>query len=282
MSVPGAPTCGGNAMACVFGWARLSKTRRGGSTLVATVVVAALVLLGRVDGAMAACAPASPVNNAPVTCTGTTNDQNSTAGYGTSTDTGNAHHGRAGRQRHRDQFWHHFRYGDRNQFRHDHLGRLRWHRRQHRANVTNSGTISGGSFASSLLHRQRDQFRHYLERRHWHRRQHHRQRDQFRHHHGGQPRHRCRHRQRDQFRHDLIRIRRRHPAQRTSNTFSTVVNNGGGTIQGAVNALVANGNASVDFTNNGTVLGNIVLGPGGGLLKTTQLSSAQSPHRDLQ
>ena len=47
-----------------------------------------------------------------------------------------------------------------------------------------------------------------------------------------------------------------------SNTFSTVVNDVGGTIQGAVNALVANGPAFVDFTNKGIVLGNIVLGAG--------------------
>src|SRR5437868_5874522 len=92
MSVLGSLTCGGNAMACVFGWSRRSTTRRAGSTLVATLMVAALVPLGRVDGAMAqgACAPASPVNNATVTCTGSTNGQNGTIGYGTTTDTGNA------------------------------------------------------------------------------------------------------------------------------------------------------------------------------------------------
>ena len=43
---------------------------------------------------------------------------------------------------------------------------------------------------------------------------------------------------------------------------TTIVNNADGTIQGAVNALVANGNASVDFTNNGTVVGNLVFGAG--------------------
>ena len=43
---------------------------------------------------------------------------------------------------------------------------------------------------------------------------------------------------------------------------TTIVNNAGGTIQGAVNALVANGNASVDFTNKGTVVGNLVFGAG--------------------
>src|SRR4051794_33927403 len=88
MSAPGALACGGDAMACVFGWARLSKTRRAGSMLVATVVVAALVLLGRVDAAMAACAPTSPVNNAAVTCTGSTINQNPANGYGTDIDTG--------------------------------------------------------------------------------------------------------------------------------------------------------------------------------------------------
>ena len=47
-----------------------------------------------------------------------------------------------------------------------------------------------------------------------------------------------------------------------SNTLTTIVNNTGGTIQGAVNALVANGNASVDFTNRGTVIGDLVFGAG--------------------
>jgi uncharacterized protein with beta-barrel porin domain len=47
-----------------------------------------------------------------------------------------------------------------------------------------------------------------------------------------------------------------------SNTLTTIVNNAGGTIQGAVNALVANGNASVDFTNKGTVVGDLVFGAG--------------------
>ena len=48
----------------------------------------AIVLLAG-DAALAVCAPTSPVNNATVTCAGTTIDQNSAAGYGTSTDTGN-------------------------------------------------------------------------------------------------------------------------------------------------------------------------------------------------
>jgi autotransporter-associated beta strand protein len=48
----------------------------------------AIVLLAG-DAALAVCTPASPVNNATVTCTGITIDQNSAAGYGTSADTGN-------------------------------------------------------------------------------------------------------------------------------------------------------------------------------------------------
>src|SRR5882724_6235895 len=41
------------------------------------------------ERAQAACAPTSPVNNATVTCTGTTNNQNNPFGYGTVADTGN-------------------------------------------------------------------------------------------------------------------------------------------------------------------------------------------------
>jgi autotransporter-associated beta strand protein len=51
-------------------------------------------------------------------------------------------------------------------------------------------------------------------------------------------------------------------ATSASNTLTTIVNDSGGAIQGAVNALVANGNASVDFTNKGAVIGNIVFGAG--------------------
>ena len=51
-------------------------------------------------------------------------------------------------------------------------------------------------------------------------------------------------------------------ATSASNTLTTIVNNPGGTIQGAVNALVANGNAAVDFTNRGAVIGNMVFGAG--------------------
>jgi outer membrane autotransporter protein len=47
-------------------------------------------------------------------------------------------------------------------------------------------------------------------------------------------------------------------ATNASNTLTTIVNDSGGAIQGAVNALVANGNASVDFTNKGAVIGNMV------------------------
>jgi Autotransporter beta-domain len=42
-----------------------------------------------IDRAAAQCAPKSPVNNATVTCTGKTTNQNGTNGYGTATDTGN-------------------------------------------------------------------------------------------------------------------------------------------------------------------------------------------------
>jgi autotransporter-associated beta strand protein len=48
----------------------------------------AIVLLAG-DAALAVCTPTSPVDNATVSCTGTTIDQNLAAGYGTSTDTGN-------------------------------------------------------------------------------------------------------------------------------------------------------------------------------------------------
>jgi autotransporter-associated beta strand protein len=48
----------------------------------------AIVLLAG-HAALAVCTPTSPINNATVTCTGATIDQNLAAGYGTSTDTGN-------------------------------------------------------------------------------------------------------------------------------------------------------------------------------------------------
>jgi outer membrane autotransporter protein len=51
-------------------------------------------------------------------------------------------------------------------------------------------------------------------------------------------------------------------ATSASNTLTTIVNDSGGAIQGAVDALVANGNASVDFTNRGAVIGDMVFGAG--------------------
>ena len=44
-----------------------------------------------VDGANAACAPTSPVNNTTVNCTGATANQSGLVGYGTGTDTGNTY-----------------------------------------------------------------------------------------------------------------------------------------------------------------------------------------------
>jgi uncharacterized protein with beta-barrel porin domain len=44
-----------------------------------------------VDGANAACAPTSPVNDRTVTCSGATTNQNGTDGYGTNSDTGNTY-----------------------------------------------------------------------------------------------------------------------------------------------------------------------------------------------
>ena len=44
-----------------------------------------------VDGANAACAPTSPVDNTTVTCTGATANQNGTDGYGTINDIGNTY-----------------------------------------------------------------------------------------------------------------------------------------------------------------------------------------------
>ena len=51
-----------------------------------------------------------------------------------------------------------------------------------------------------------------------------------------------------------------------SNTLTTIVNNVGGVIQGTTGALVANGNASVDFTNKGAVVGDLVFGAGAAAL----------------
>jgi len=55
----------------------------------AAVLAVALGLIWLPGEAWAACTPASPVNNADVTCTGTTTDQNAPVGYGTFADTGN-------------------------------------------------------------------------------------------------------------------------------------------------------------------------------------------------
>ena len=56
-------------------------------TLLPVMVV--LIPLALVEGAEAACTPASPVNDTIVTCTGTTPNQNDPNGFGTATDTGN-------------------------------------------------------------------------------------------------------------------------------------------------------------------------------------------------
>jgi uncharacterized protein with beta-barrel porin domain len=45
--------------------------------------------LAAISQAEAACSPSAPINNTIVTCTGATNGQNGTAGYGTNVDTGN-------------------------------------------------------------------------------------------------------------------------------------------------------------------------------------------------
>ena len=55
-----------------------------------SVALAFAIVLLTGDAALAVCTPPSPVDNATVTCSGATIDQNSAAGYGTSTDTGNA------------------------------------------------------------------------------------------------------------------------------------------------------------------------------------------------
>jgi len=55
----------------------------------AMMLVLLLSSLAASDRAQAACAPTSPVNNATVTCTGTTSGQNGNTGYGSLTDSGN-------------------------------------------------------------------------------------------------------------------------------------------------------------------------------------------------
>jgi hypothetical protein len=60
--------------------------------LAGRLVVAPALLIApfaAIDRAAAACDPSSPVNNATVTCTGTTTNQNGTNGYGSLTDAGN-------------------------------------------------------------------------------------------------------------------------------------------------------------------------------------------------
>lgn len=49
-------------------------------------LIAAMAAIGQAE---AACSPNAPVNNASITCSGFTNGQNGTAGYGTNADTGN-------------------------------------------------------------------------------------------------------------------------------------------------------------------------------------------------
>jgi hypothetical protein len=55
----------------------------------ALAVVVAWLILSPLDAALAACAPASPVNDVAVTCTGATVNQNAPNGYGTVSDSGN-------------------------------------------------------------------------------------------------------------------------------------------------------------------------------------------------
>src|SRR5262245_37267000 len=67
---------------------RVSKERRADLTGRHAVALGlAIVSLAASERAAAECTPPSPVNNATVTCTGTT--QNSPDGYGIETDTGN-------------------------------------------------------------------------------------------------------------------------------------------------------------------------------------------------
>ena len=55
-------------------------------------------------------------------------------------------------------------------------------------------------------------------------------------------------------------------ATSASNTLTTIVNNVGGVVQGTAGALVTIGNASVDFTNKGAVVGDLVFGAGAATL----------------
>ena len=68
-----------------------TRTNRA-TDLAGRLVIAPALLIApfvAIERAAAACDPASPVDNATVTCTGTTSNQNGTNGYGTATDTGN-------------------------------------------------------------------------------------------------------------------------------------------------------------------------------------------------
>ncbi len=78
--------CGSHRLAAVRGRERAFSRWSLSS---GAALAAALALLWLPGEARAACAPASPVNNADVTCTDTTVNQNGTAGYGTFADTGN-------------------------------------------------------------------------------------------------------------------------------------------------------------------------------------------------
>ncbi len=73
--------------------------KRLATTGLKRTVMAGLMMtasLAAIERAYAACAPTSPVNNATVTCTGTTTNQNDPDGYGTATDAGNTINVQAG------------------------------------------------------------------------------------------------------------------------------------------------------------------------------------------
>ena len=50
------------------------------------LLLSPLMVAGRAE---AACTPPSPVNNAAITCSGSTSNSNGTLGYGSAADTGN-------------------------------------------------------------------------------------------------------------------------------------------------------------------------------------------------
>jgi autotransporter-associated beta strand protein len=72
-----------------FGPDRRRAVRDAARSLAFALALAFAIVLLAGDAALAVCTPTSPVDNATVTCTGATIDQNAAAGYGTSTDTGN-------------------------------------------------------------------------------------------------------------------------------------------------------------------------------------------------